>query len=383
MSETRFRQLGAFWLSQRPGRPHYYITWFDRHNGQTRRQTTGTGDLEEAERRLAEHFQLSERLDRERPSDVPLMTILDRYYHEHASKLPSKAAAQYAIARLREYCGDMTVADFRKKEQQPFADAMREKGSSEGYISRTLSVVRAALRRAYDNEEIATIPPFIRLTRGEPRDRVLSLTESAMLFNAANGDAQFLYLLLAFGTCARPSAILDLTKVQIDFDRSLIRLNPPKRRQTKKWRPVIPMVETLRPWLEAAPEGPIIRHKRGRYTKLGWDAIFKRMVKRAGLTEVSPYVIRHTVATEMAQRGVPQIEIEMFMGHNLASKNITGHYIHVRPEFLKSAVKALEEYFEVLAPMVTRPISRIELEPQPLASEWANTAILVELGIHR
>ena len=49
------------------------------------------------ERRLAEHFQLCERLDRERPSDVPLMTILDRYYHEHASKLPSKAAAQYAM----------------------------------------------------------------------------------------------------------------------------------------------------------------------------------------------------------------------------------------------------------------------------------------------
>lgn len=379
MSESRFRQLGEFWLSQRPGRPHYYITWFDRHSGQTRRQTTGTGNLEEAERRLAEHFQLCERLDRERPSDVPLMTILDRYYHEHASKLPSKAAAQCAIALLREHCGELTVADFRKKEQQRFADVMREKGNSEGYISRTLSVVRAALRRAYDNEEIATIPPFIKLTRGEPRDRVLSLTESAALFNAASGDAQFLYLLLAFGTCARPSAILDLTKEQIDFDRKLIRLNPSKRRQTKKWRPVIPMIETLRPWLEAAPDGPIIRHKGGRYTKLGWDAIFKRMVKRAGLTDVSPYVIRHTVATEMAQRGVPQLEIEMFMGHNLASKNITGHYIHVRPEFLKSAVKALEEYFEALAPMVTRPLSRIELVPQPTVSEWSEAAILVEL----
>jgi integrase len=383
MSETRFRQLGEFWLSQRPGRPHYYITWFDRHSGQTRRKTTGTSDLEQAERRLAEHFQLCERLDRERPSDVPLMTILDRYYHEHASKLPSRSAAQYAIARVREHCGEMTVADFRKKEQQRFADAMREKGSSEGYISRTLSVVRAALRRAYDNEEIATIPPFIRLTRGEPRDRVLSLTESAALFNAANGDAQFLYLLLAFGTCARPSAILDLTREQIDFDRGLIRLNPPKRRQTKKWRPVIPMTETLRAWFEAAPDGPIIRHKRGRYTKLGWDAIFKRIVKRAGLTDVSPYVIRHTVATEMTQRGVPELEIEMFMGHNLASKNITGHYIHVRPEFLKSAVNALEDYFEALAPLVTRPISRIELEPQPLVSEWAEAAILVELEMRQ
>lgn len=82
-----------------------------------------------------------------------------------------------------------------------------------------------------------------------------------------------------------------------------------------------------------------------------------------------PYVIRHTVATEMAQRGVPEIEIEMFMGHNLASKNITGHYLHVRPEYLKSAVKAVDEYFAELEPLVSRPISRMELEEQPLPSE--------------
>lgn len=370
MSDTRFRQLGDFWLSRRPRRPHFYITWMDNRTRQTRRETTGTADLGEAERKLARHFQLSERLDRERPTDVPLMTILDRYYHEHASKIPSKDSARYAIERLREFCTEMTVADFRKKEQERIASILRERGRSEGYISRILSVARAALRRAYENEEIASIPPFIRLNRGEPRDRVLSLEEAAALFNAANGDAQFLYLLLAFGTCARPSAILDLTKSQIDFKRSLIRLNPPKRRQNKKWRPVIPMVATLRPWLEAAEDGHLIHHEAGRYTKLGWDAIFKRLVQRAGVTEASAYTIRHTMATEMAQRGVPQLEIEMFMGHNLASKSITGHYLHVRPEYLRSAAKAVEEYFEELAPRVTRPISCIELEEQPLPSEW-------------
>ena len=264
MSDTRFRKLGNFWLSKRPGRPHFYITWMDNRTRQTRRKTTGTADLGQAERQLAEHFQLCERLDRERPSDVPLMTILDRYFHEHASKLPSHASARYAIQTLRKYCADLTVADFRKKEQQRIANEMWERGSSDGYTSRTLSVARAALRRAYDNEEISAIPPFIKFVRGEPRDRVLSLRAAAALFNAAHEDPQFLYLLLAFGTAARPTAILDLTKEQLDFERSLIRLNPPKRRQTKKWRSVIPMAATLRPWLQAAPEGPLIFHKRGR-----------------------------------------------------------------------------------------------------------------------
>lgn len=69
----------------------------------------------------------------------------------------------------------------------------------------------------------------------------------------------------------------------------------------------------------------------------------------------------------------------MFMGHNLASKNITGHYLHVRPEYLKSAVKAVDEFFAELAPLVNRPISRIELEEQPLPSEWPRAHCVPEI----
>lgn len=45
----------------------------------------------------------------------------------------------------------------------------------------------------------------------------------------------------------------------------------------------------------------------------------------------------------------------MFMGHNLASKNITGHYLHVRPEYLKSAVKAVDEFFRRTRPTRESP----------------------------
>lgn len=77
---------------------------------------------------------------------------------------------------------------------------------------------------------------------------------------------------------------------------------------------------------------------------------------------------------------MPELEIEMFMGHNLASKNITGHYLHVRPEYLKSAVKAVDEYFAELAPLVNRPISRVELEEQPLPSEWLRAHCMPNLS---
>ncbi|MGB8313154.1 MAG: hypothetical protein WCE69_01560, partial [Aestuariivirga sp.] len=56
---------------------------------------------------------------------------------------------------------------------------------------------------------------------------------------------------IALNTWARPEAILDLSvRAQVDFEHSLIDLNPPSRKQTKKRRPIIRLTENLRGWLE-------------------------------------------------------------------------------------------------------------------------------------
>jgi integrase len=364
VSAERLRQLGEFWLSKRPGRPHYYITWMDERTRQTKRKTTGTDDLVEAERKLAQHFQLNEQLDRERPTDVPLMALLDRYYSEHASKLPSREAAKYAIAALREFCEEYSVADFRKRIQEQIATTLRERGLSEGYISRIFSVARAALRRAFDNEEIISVPPFIKLRRGEARERVLSKSEAAALFNSANSESQFFYLMLSFATGARPTAILELTHSQLDVERRRIRLNPAGRAQNKKRRPIVPMAEVLVPWIGATGDGHLINYGGKKYTKAGWDAIFKRLVVRSGVKGVSAYTVRHTVGTEMAERGVPWFEIKTFLGHSFKS-DITGDYVHVRPEYLKAAIAAINAYFTEITPLINRPMTPIQTENKP------------------
>jgi integrase len=333
----------------------------DKRTNQTRRETTGTSDFGQAERKLAEFFHLNETLDRERPTDVPLMTLLDRYYSEHASKLPSKQAAKYAIATLREFCEEYVLADFRKKVQEQIASTLRERGLSEGYISRIFSVARAALRRAFDNEEIISVPPFIKLRRGEARERVLSKSEAVALFEAANGESQFLYLMLSFATCARPTAILELTCAQVDVERRRIRLNPAGRAQNKKRRPIVPMADVLVPWIGATGDGHLINYGGKKYTKAGWDAIFKRLVMRSGVKGVSAYTIRHTVGTEMAERGVPWFEIKTFLGHSFKS-DITGDYVHVRPEYLKAAIAAINSYFVELARLVKRPLTPVKAE---------------------
>ena len=381
MSKRRRQtRLGKFWLSQRPGRPSYYITWFDERSGQTRRASTGTVDPDEAERKLAEHFQLAETLDQERPQDVPLVTILERYYHEHASKLPSKVQARIALDIFRKYAGDLSVGEFKLAAQERIKSTLIGQGKSESYVRRTFDVARAALRRAHRLEEVAAIPPIIKLEKGEPRDRVLTVEEAARLFDAAGTESQWLYLVIAFATAARPTAILELTRGQLDFPNNVIRLNPRGRKQTKKRRPTIPMIPTLKPWLEESGPVYVLNHGKHHkpYSRDGWRAMFNRLATRAELPGVTAYTIRHTVATEMARRGVPEFELKAMLGHANVASGVTGDYVHMRPEFLEHAVTAIEALLEEIGRLTQRSISRRVLDEQPTPDEVqrAQTAVL-------
>ncbi len=85
------------------------------------------------------------------------------------------------------------------------------------------------------------------------------MPEMAGLLDAAEPHLR-VFLMVAATTLGRPEAVLALTKFQCDFERRLIHMNPPGRRQTKKRRPTVPMTGTIRPWLESA-EGNIVQYK--------------------------------------------------------------------------------------------------------------------------
>ncbi len=68
------------------------------------------------------------------------------------------------------------------------------------------------------------------------------------------------FLAILIGTAARPEAALQLTRFQCDLERGTINLNPPGRAQTKKRRPILPMADWLRPWIEAA-DGHLVAYR--------------------------------------------------------------------------------------------------------------------------
>lgn len=85
----KFCRIGEYWLSERLGRPSWYRTWFDHETRQTKRSSLGTGDLREAEMRLAEWVATNGRMRDELVTETLLETVLHRYWERHACHVAS------------------------------------------------------------------------------------------------------------------------------------------------------------------------------------------------------------------------------------------------------------------------------------------------------
>jgi len=262
------------------------------------------------------------------------------------------------IRRPYDFFAGAPVSEVTAERVRQFVAALRGQGLSDGYIRRVLANGAAALNRAHREGEIAAVP-HINLSlapEGEPRERVLTVAEMAALFVAADFDHLYTYLMLAVGTAARPNALLRLTVDQIDGARRLIRLQPPGVRQTKKRNPTLPICDTLLPMLRELPPGPVVSYFGRHVRDIG--RAFNRARDRAGLgKDVSPYTIRHTMATELRLRGVPVWEVAGWLGHSSGYKT-TERYAKVSPEALAGALRATDAYFADLAAAVeaTRPV---------------------------
>jgi integrase len=381
MPDDRARriQIGDHWLSRRRNSRHWCRTWFDAATRQTRRASLGTEDFREAQLRLAAWVTRDGQIRDQHPAKLPLATLFTRYWHNHAEKLPSADQARIALRYWTDFFRDAVVADVTPDRQDQFVDWLRLRGHSEGYISRILSVGRAAISRAHRRGELVAAPFIIDVETDEdrrskePKGRPLSVEEIARLLDQADTPHVFMFCLIACCTLARPAAILDLTVFQYDREAGILHLNPPGRRQTKKYRPTVPVARILAPWLEAA-EAEYFVNYHGRPLK-SIKTAFRRLRHVAGLDcKVNPYSFRHTVARELRRRGVPQEQRSAFLGHLPRGEARTSAiYAPDEPDFLKDAVEAIDGFMADVSRAATRPIV---LSPTPVRVSCVPAALI-------
>jgi integrase len=297
------------YLEFNESRGRWYILYRDA--GRTRERSTGSGDREEANRRLAE-FILAQRVKQQAdgprdPGAFPIADALTLYGAEQAPNTADPARIGYAITALLPYWGARTVADITKETCRGY---VRHRGKAPGTVRRELAALRAALNYAKAEGRLTNVPTVHLPAKPEGKDRWLRRQEAAALLNAArtgHGSVRGylpLFILLGLYTGARKEAILSLRWAQIDLDARRINFQATGTSRIKKGR--------------------------------AWGTA----CTASGLHDVTPHTLRHTCGTWLAQRGVPLDKIGGWLGHTDA--RTTQLYAHHHPDFMDEASDALD-----------------------------------------
>jgi integrase len=281
------------------------------------------------------------------------------------------------------------LSDLTLPRQEAYVTFRRSRGIADGTITRELTVLRSAVRRSQKRGVIVSAPFIIDPEDAEakrnkdPKGRPLSIEEMARLFNAVKSQHGWMLLMILCNTLCRPGAAFDLTASQRDHEHDLLVLNPAGRKQTKKYRPVVPITNTLREQLDhhenemrtlADAKGGRYEPKLDRYVSYagrkirgartlmrdlrinagfvleGKTQMFRGKEKSVGDPEVNLYSIRHTMGRELRKRRVPSDEISIMLGHlPMDVKRIDLVYSPFDPDFCRNAVAAIDAYFEELA----------------------------------
>jgi integrase len=162
----------------------------------------------------------------------------------------------------------------------------------------------------------------------------------------------FVFAMIAQNALARPQAVLDLSPAQVNLEGRFIELNLKGRHQTKKYRPTVPVTDTLMPFLRNSGVKRFVMWSGNPIRSV--KKTFARTVRKAGLpSEIAPYSLRHTMTTELRQRGVPPWEVEGLLGHRRSG--VTEKYAHFQLGYLTKGREAIDCYFADLGLTYTVP----------------------------
>jgi integrase len=368
VDDEDIKRFKNYWVVRHTKTKFYYMCWYDPKSRQTCRRSLETTDLEEA---FAKVRALEERGIVGDPGDAlnstPLRTVAELldWHLPYTQRLASAETEGILIKRLKRRLGDRRIALLVQTDFDAFRDAVVAEGRTIGTVSRTLTILRSALTQAVKNRRLRRddaphVPEYANKNYQRsvpPKARIMTLAELAKLIDAVVDLHLLIFMIWLINTASRSGAILDLSPAQIDLERNRIALNPPGRIQTKKYRSVLPIPETLRPWCEDLPAGHLVTWRSRPIKEI--DTAFIAACKRAGLPgHEGSYSVRHMLGRFMRQQRVPLEEIAVWLGHiqPLTSPETTLIYSPDSPEYLSNAKAAVEEFVRQLDALTQRSL---------------------------
>lgn len=172
--------------------------------------------------------------------------------------------------------------------------------------------------------------------KDERLPRPLSLTEIERFLESLDKNQHLLrgyikpLVLIYLYAGLRPSEIVSLTPADIDLNANKIYIQAKDNYQTKTGRARSVVIHPkLRPYLENISKKYVIGGESPFNPKVVSYAITK-VIKRAGLRDITPYCLRHSFVTYLLQAGATIREIMDLVGHSQLSTVL--RYLHVVPD---------------------------------------------------
>lgn len=312
---------GEIGLWQHPDSGRWYVTWTV--GTRSNRVSTRTRDRREAEKFRAAFVLERDRRPEAKPDEIAIEAILDDYWEGHAKHLPSAERAEIAIKHLKAFYGAGTVSLINARSHDRYIAQCRSEGKAPGTINQHLVRLRAALKRAVKNGELASAPFVPSLEEPPPRPDALTRPQIACLLWAARALGHnhiALFIRLAVYTGARRGAILQLTWDRVDLRAGTVDFRLPGVNHTRKRRAAtgIPtrLVASLRRLRKRQAGDNVIQYHNARNSKgdrkttrpiksikrafkdtvTAANALLKKRSEKK-LPHVTPHVLKHTAAS--------------------------------------------------------------------------------------
>lgn len=324
-------------LRDKQGRDEAVICWRDKH-GKKHRNRLGVYSEAEGRNevdRFVGNAQALKSRETQTVGDIFEAYVADR---EKDGKLVATFRDNWKALRGR--FADMQLADITDDICRDYAQSRVDQGRSIGTVWTELTRLRSAVNWARKRNVIARAPYIWCPVKPEPKQRVLTQEEIWRLYESAQERHMKVFIALGIGTGGRTEAILDLKWPRVDFEGSSIDLKEKAvvnvlTKKVRKGRAKVAMSDELRAILLDAKQYAMSEYV------VEWNGMpvkkirkgFTAAVERAGLAkDVTPHVLRHTVASAATDAGVAMLKISRFLGHRdqATTERI---YAKTRPEF--------------------------------------------------
>ncbi len=341
------------------------VTWVVRFRDPIPRERTFRlkGDAERFERRTIREMETGEYLD-PTARKITFGRWHDRWWPtiESSDRAPSTIAGYESSLRIQvlPYLRDVPIKDLRKIHVQEWLGQLRTAGYSGSTIHIAKTAAGMVLSSAVDSGIIAANPMAgLRIAKGTSKTRQALTAEQVELLADAVGPWWRPFVLVLAYCGLRPGEAIALRRRHLDdLGRLTIEgaITEHKGRlvegDTKTHRSRLVQVpesvlQELRVHIDQhvvdRPDAPIFSASDGSMMRLSnWrHRIWQPAVERAELpSSATPYVLRHTAASLMAQQGVPVSTAAAALGHDPAIYLRT--YAHLYPGDLRSAADAMD-----------------------------------------